>query len=62
MLSDWSQPQREQRVCPTPNFDTGFVNQYFTQQALEAQRKEEGEIAALIAARLFQLDQQQLKV
>ncbi|MBK7407460.1 MAG: acetyl-CoA carboxylase biotin carboxylase subunit [Saprospirales bacterium] len=52
----------EHSAFRTGDFDTGFVNQYFTQEALEAQRKEEGEIAALIAARLFQLDHQQLKV
>jgi acetyl/propionyl-CoA carboxylase alpha subunit len=43
------------------NFDTGFIGKYFTPEALEAQRKEEGEIAALVAARLYRQLGKQLK-
>lgn len=44
------------------DFDTGFIKNYFTPEALEAQRKEEGEIAALIAAQLYHENQRRLKV
>lgn len=44
------------------NFDTGFIKNYFTPEALEAQRKEEGEIAALIAAQLYHENQRRLNV
>jgi acetyl-CoA carboxylase biotin carboxylase subunit len=43
------------------DFDTGFIGKYFTPEALEAQRKEEGEIAALVAARLYRQFGKQLK-
>lgn len=44
------------------DFDTGFIKNYFTPEALEAQRKEEGEIAALIAAQLYHENERRLKV
>ncbi|MBK6902956.1 MAG: acetyl-CoA carboxylase biotin carboxylase subunit [Saprospirales bacterium] len=44
------------------NFDTGFVNRYFTPEALAAQRAEEGEIAAFIAALLYYDHAKQLNV
>lgn len=44
------------------NFDTGFIKNYFTQEALDAQKRAEGEIAALVAARLFHRNKKQLKV
>jgi propionyl-CoA carboxylase alpha chain len=44
------------------DFDTGFIKNYFTPEALEAQRREEGEIAALIAAQLYHENQRRLKV
>jgi len=45
----------------TANFDTGFIDQYFTPEALAEQRAREGEIAAMIAARLYYKHQKQLK-
>src|SRR5690606_2130779 len=52
----------EHQAFRSGNFDTGFIKNYFTPEALEAQRKEEGEIAALIAAQLFHENQHRLKV
>ena len=43
------------------DFDTGFIDRYFTPEALETQRKTEGEIAAMVAARLYHTHKQQLK-
>jgi propionyl-CoA carboxylase alpha chain len=52
----------EHHAFRTGNFDTGFVNKYFTAEAREAQQKEEGGIAAMVAAQLFNKDHLHLKV
>ncbi len=44
------------------NFDTHFVKNYFTPETLEATIKEEAELAALIALKIYLEDQKILKI
>ena len=52
----------EHEAFRSGNFDTHFVKNYYSPEALEAIRKEESEIAALIAVKKYLEDQKQLRI
>ncbi|NNK82936.1 MAG: acetyl-CoA carboxylase biotin carboxylase subunit, partial [Flavobacteriaceae bacterium] len=52
----------EHEAFRSGNFDTHFVKNYYSPEALKAIRKEESEIAALIAVKKYLEDQKQLRI